>query len=147
MSAPLSLARSAWAALVGRQFAAFVLAGGVAAAVNFGARWALNDWLGFGWAVLAAYALGMLTAFVLNRRYVFPPSGRALESEIRWFVTFNLSALPLVWAISMLLLHGLFPWLGIAWHPRELAHALAIATPVVINFFLHKHVTFARRPA
>jgi putative flippase GtrA len=134
-TSPLSL-------LLTRQFALFVLVGGVAALIHWTARILLNLVMDFRVAVIVAYAVGIGTAFLLNKRFVFPDSGRALAGEVRYFVLFNVAAFPLVFGASVLLAEQALPWLGFTWHVPEIAHAIAISLPLLVNFFLHKFITF-----
>ena len=140
MSAP------ALRSLASRQFVLFVAAGGVAALVHWGSRIALNLVVDFRVALVIAYAIGIATAFVLNKWLVFPASGRALAGEIRYFVLFNLAAFPLVWGTAVILAEAVLPGLGMRVFVPEAAHAVAIAVPLVLNFYLHKLVTF-REPS
>ena len=119
----------------------FALAGGVAAAVNFGARIALSIVMSFGAAIVCAYVAGMATAFVLNRRYVFVADGR-LSRQIGWFIAVNVLALAQTFAISLLLARIVFPALHFGWHVEEAAHAIGIVVPIVTSYFGHKYVTF-----
>jgi putative flippase GtrA len=124
------------------QFGRFLLAGGFAAIVNWTSRFAFNLVMSYAAAIVAAYALGMAVAFVLNKRYVFPYSRRPVAGEMLFFVLFNLAAFPVVWAIAYLLGERILPGLL----PRQLAfalgHACAVAVPALINFVLHKLITF-----
>lgn len=127
------------------QFGRFLLAGGVAAAANFASRFAFQPFVGFSAAVAGAYAVGFFTAFFLNRRFVFPASGKPLRREMAWFFLFNLLAFPVVWVASILLREHLFGrWLA-APVAEALAHGIAILLPVFVNFAAHKLVTFGRR--
>ena len=62
-----------------RQFVAFLVTGGIAALVNFGSRIVLNHWMPFPVAVVVAYLLGMVTAFVLARAFVFAGSTQSVQ--------------------------------------------------------------------
>lgn len=128
-------------------FARFLVAGGLAALANFGARLAFQPFTGFGVAVAAAYLVGFTVAFVLNRAFVFPASGKPLRQEIGWFLIFNLAAFPVVLAASVVLRDYLFIRFLAPSLAGALAHAIAILIPVVFNFAAHRLVTFARAPA
>lgn len=130
-----------------RQFGAFVAVGALAAAANWLSGLGLSQLVRFELAVALAYLLGMSVAFVLNKRWVFTNSGRALRGELSYFLVFNLIGFCVVWAASIGLADYLFPTLGLHWHPRALAHAIAIALPLVFNFLLHKFVTFRPAPS
>lgn len=128
--------------LATRQFLLFLIAGATAAAIHWLSRIWFNQYVDFSIALVLAYVVGIATAYVLNKRFVFTQSGRNVSAEIRWFVFFNLAAFPLVWGASMVLAEYLIPRIGISWHPREIAHAIAISLPLILNFYLHKFVTF-----
>lgn len=66
-----------------RQFLAFVITGGVAAGVNVMSRIGFSTFLRFEYAILAAYAIGMLTAYLLAHRYVFLGDSRGCWAFIR----------------------------------------------------------------
>lgn len=120
----------------------FVLAGGVAAAVNFASRIVLSLVLPYPAAVVLAYFFGMATAFVLNRRFVFTGSTNPLHQQALWFVTVNLVALLQTLGASVLLADFIFPRAGLAWHAEELAHAVGIVTPILTSYLGHRHYTF-----
>jgi putative flippase GtrA len=128
--------------LLTRQFGLFIVAGGLAALAHWGSRILFNEFMDFRVALVVAYTIGIGTAFALNKLFVFPDSGRALDAEIRYFVFFNVAAFPLVWGASVFLAEYALPRAGVTWHPREIAHAIAISLPLVLNFYLHKFVTF-----
>jgi putative flippase GtrA len=127
-----------------RQFALFVAVGLTAAILHWLARYALSRWLPFWLAVALAYGVGMAVAFALNRVLVFPGSRRRMGLQVRDFVIINLAFFPVVWGISLVLAGFVLPWLGVAAHREEVAHAVAIAIPVVATFLLHKFVTFGK---
>jgi putative flippase GtrA len=120
----------------------FLLAGGVAAAVNFGSRILLSVVLPYAIAVVVAYLFGMATAFVLNRRFVFTGSTNPLHQQALWFVTVNLVALLQTLAVSVLLADFLLPRAGLTWHADEIAHAVGIVTPILTSYLGHRRFTF-----
>ena len=63
------------------RFARFVVVGGVAAVVNILSRIALSLTMSYELAIVVAYACGMTTAYVLNKLFVFSPSGRRIHQE------------------------------------------------------------------
>ena len=62
-----------------RKFIAFLCVGGAAAAVNFGSRIVYNLWVGFDLAVLLAFVSGLVTAFALNKLFVFKNSDHSVR--------------------------------------------------------------------
>ena len=125
-----------------RQFLVFLVTGGTAAAVNFLSRIAFNQVMPFSAAVVCAYLMGMITAFVLSRMFVFRTGGGALHEAAGRFVLVNVVAIAQTWAISMLLLHYLLPYLGITRHAPEIAHAVGVVVPVFTSYLGHKHYSF-----
>lgn len=125
-----------------RQFAAFLVTGGLAAAVNFGSRFLYSQWVGFGWAVVLAYLTGMVTAFVLARAFVFRGSTRPVHHAAAFFVLVNVLAVAQTWLITMALAYHVLPWLGVTRYAAEIAHAVGIAVPVLTSYLGHKHWSF-----
>jgi len=127
------------------QFGRFLIVGGLAALLNFASRFAFESSLGFSGSVAAAFGVGFLSAFVLNKAFVFPASGKPLREEMGWFFLFNALAFPIVLGGSILLnAYVLGPWLP-AKLSEAAAHAIAIVLPVFVNFAAHKFITF-RQP-
>ena len=125
------------------RFARFLLAGGIAAAVNIGSRMAFSTVLSFGWAILAAYLCGMTTAWALSRLLVFEPSGAHWTREYGRFAIVNAVAAAQVWLISEGLYRWLFPAAGMTFHPQDLAHAIGVVVPVFTSYVGHKRFSFA----
>ena len=125
-----------------RQFARFVFVGGVALVLNWLSRFAFNAFVGYGWAIVLAYLVGMIIAFMLNKLYVFPYSKRSLNFEIVFFSLVNIVAFPFVWIFAFVF----GEWVLNHWIRIDLAlavaHGVAITLPVFVNFILHKCVTF-----
>ena len=124
-----------------RQFLGYLAVGGIAALLHGLARVVLSLWLPFAWAVVTAYAVGMAVAFVLNSLFVFKRSDKARHKQARDFVIVNLSFFPVVWLASMLL-NGLLQRLGMVSYTEELAHAAAVAIPMVATFLIYKFFAF-----
>jgi putative flippase GtrA len=121
---------------------AFLLTGGIAAAVNFSARILYNLWLDFSSAVIIAYVTGMITAFVLARLFVFMESQQSVRRSLVFFGLVNLVAALQTWAISMGLAYYILPTLGITSYIREIAHAVGVVVPVFTSYIGHKRWSF-----
>jgi putative flippase GtrA len=124
------------------EFARFALAGGLAAAVNILSRWLLSSFVRFEIAVVIAYLIGMITAFILTRQFVFERSDRHVRSEATRFALVNLVALAQVWIVSVGLAEWVLPWLGIVWQKDLMAHAIGVISPIATSYFGHKKFTF-----
>ena len=125
-----------------RQFVAFLVTGGIAALVNFGSRILLNHWMPFPAAVAVAYLLGMVTAFVLARAFVFAGSTQSVQRSATFFVLVNLVAIAQTWIISMLLAYYVLPALGVQHYVNEIAHAVGVMVPVFTSYLGHKRFSF-----
>lgn len=126
-----------------RQFLRFLLAGGIAAAVNFGSRIALGEVMPYVPSIIVAYLIGMATAFMLNRAFVFTAAGNAVGQQAWRFALVNLAAVVQTVLISLLFARVLFPWWGFDWQPETIAHAIGVAVPVLTSYFGHKYFSFA----
>jgi putative flippase GtrA len=125
-----------------REFGRFLLAGGTAAIVNWLSRFVFNLFMSYALAIVAAYALGMAAAFVLNKRYVFSYSRRTVAAEISFFALFNLAAFPVVWVTAYVLGERVLPGLLPSQLALAIGHGCGVAIPALINFVLHKMITF-----
>jgi putative flippase GtrA len=125
-----------------RQFVAFVLTGGTAAAVNFLSRILYNRTFDFSTSVILAYLTGMVTAFVLAKLFVFKDSQQSLGRSWLFFVLVNVVAVAQTWLISIVLAFHVLPWLGITAFRNEIAHAIGVAAPVFTSYLGHKRWSF-----
>lgn len=128
--------------VLSRQFVLFVVAGGLAAAVNFGSRIVISHWLHYVPSILIAYCLGMITAFTLNKLFVFNQARNLLRQQVLWFIAINLAAVVQTVAISLLLARWLLPALGVDFHNETIAHAVGVAVPVITSYIGHKRFSF-----
>jgi putative flippase GtrA len=126
-----------------RRFVLFLLAGGIAAAVNIASRIALSHVMPYEIAIVVAYLCGMTTAYLLNKFFVFESSGRGAASEYTRFALVNLAAIAQVWIVSVGLARLIFPAIGFFWHAETVAHVIGVAVPVFTSYLGHKHFSFA----
>jgi putative flippase GtrA len=129
-------------ALLQSQFLRFLLAGGVAAAANFGSRFLFSQWTGYGVAIVLAYLVGMAVAFLLMRQHVFAAAEGTLSKQVPRFILVNVLAVLQTLIISLLLARWLLPRLGIVEHAEAIAHAVGVAVPAVTSYFGHRLLTF-----
>ncbi len=130
------------AAFRSRQFLAFLLTGGLAAAMNFGSRILFNQWMGYSAAIVLAYLVGMTTAFVLARHFVFKQGGQSLHQSAMYFVLVNAVAVLQTWAVSVGLADYALPAIGVQRFVHEIAHAVGVVVPVFTSYLGHKHLSF-----
>ncbi|NIJ89754.1 putative flippase GtrA [Xanthomonas campestris] len=131
--------------LMSRQFALFLIAGGTAAVVNFGSRIVLSHWLHYVSAIIIAYCLGMITAFFLNKLFVFEKSDKNLHKQILWFVLVNIAAVFQTLLISLAFARIIFPYLAIDFHIETLSHGIGVAVPAVTSYIGHKYLSFSQK--
>ena len=124
------------------RFARFVVTGGIAAAVNLVSRWLLSLAMSYEVSVLVAYLIGMITAFLLSRRFVFQPSSAPIAIQLQRFTVVNIAALAQVWLVSIGLARLVFPGIGFDWHSETLAHLIGVGSPVVTSYFAHRTYSF-----
>ena len=127
-----------------RQFAAFVAVGGIAALVNIVSRLLVSRFMSYEAAIVVAYLCGMVTAFFLNRMFVFQAASS--QEASRQFVRFtlvNVVALAQVWVVGVGLARFLLPAVGFNWHAETVAHVIAVASPILTSYVAHKYFSFA----
>ena len=126
-----------------RRFAVFLLTGGIAAAVNVASRIVFHGVMPYEFAVIVAYLVGMTTAFLLARLFVFESSGRSLAAEYGRFALVNVAALMQVLAVSIGLAKLVFPGIGLTWNAELIAHVIGVLSPVLVSYQGHKRFSFA----
>jgi putative flippase GtrA len=124
------------------QFVRFLLAGGIAAAANYGSRFLFSCWVVYEQAIVLAYLVGMVVAFILMRGHVFAAKGRVLAPQVVKFVGINILAVTQTLLISVVLARWVLPALGVVDHAEALAHLAGVLVPVVTSYFGHKLLTF-----
>lgn len=129
--------------MISSRFVRFAAVGGFAAAVNLAARYGLNFFMPFGYAVVLAYGCGMVVAYSLNRLFVFEKSGRRVADEFWRFALVNLVAAVQVWAISVGLGEYLFPHFHFTFYPLLIAHIVGVLSPIVTSYLGHRHFSFS----
>jgi putative flippase GtrA len=128
-----------------REFLLFLITGGVAALVNVVSRVGFSQVLRFELAVLLAYGVGMLTAYVLARKFVFLQSRTSVRRSFAAFALVNLFAVLQTWLVSVGLRNWLLPVLGIVVLRDLIAHGIGVVVPVLSSYFGHKHISFRQR--
>lgn len=125
-----------------REFAQFIAAGGAAAIANLSSRYLLNFFVPFEVAVLLAYLVGMVIAFILFQRAIFGDPGTGLRRQILRFIQVNLLGGVLTVVLSSLLARYLLPEIGWKFRPYDLAHFIGVCAPAISSYYLHKYYTY-----
>lgn len=127
-----------------RQAGLFLVAGGIAAAANVGARIAYSEVMPLAAAVVLAYLTGMVVAFFLNRRFVFEHADDDTARRAGRFAVVNALAVLqtlFVTVVGARLLRGA----GVGDVSETAAHVVGVVVPVFSSYVMHKRWTFSRR--
>ncbi len=127
------------------EFIRFIATSGFAAIVNVLARIGFSQVMIYEWAVFLAYLVGMLTAYLLSRKYVFETSGQSVKREMTGFVFINIIAIIQVWGVSVGLYKWVLPWMGWTWEPALIAHLCGVVSPTFTSYFGHKYISFRKQ--
>jgi len=123
------------------RFGRFVLAGGVAAAANYGSGFMLNFWLPYTWAIVIAYGIGMTVAFFLMRVFVFDATHRPMTSQAWKFAAVNAFALLQTVLVSLCFAKWVFAYLGEG-RAEAAGHLIGVLFPIVTSYIGHRFATF-----
>jgi putative flippase GtrA len=126
-----------------KQFIYFLFAGSTAAFVNFTSRLLLRSYMDIVFSAVIAYSLGLLTAFVLYKKLVFPFSEKPLNFQLRRFLSIQIGFMPIVIIIFMTL-SDILDTIGFGNLSEPLAHAISIGMPALITFLLYKLFVFIK---
>lgn len=127
-----------------REFFQFLMVGGFSAGVNFISRIGFSQLVSYRYAIILAYLVGMITAFLLSKHYVFEKSGRPFKDELIDFTIVNIIAVIQVWLISVGLAEYFFPYINFSFYPEEIAHLIGLGIPVISSYFGHKYFSFRK---
>ena len=125
-----------------REFVRFLAIGAIAAFANLIARYLFDIMMPFEAAVVLAYMVGMLIAFVAFQKVIFGDPNTPLRRRVIRFTQVNAIGLALAWFVSSILARIVLPYAGWTFHPFEFAHLAGVATPAFSSYFLHKHYTY-----
>ena len=130
-----------------KQFVAFLVAGGIAAACNVGSRMLFSRVSSYEVAIVLAYAVGMVVAFVIMRAFVFQPSEGSKGGELLRFTIVNLLGVAQTLLVSVAVARWVAPAIGLAKHAETAGHLVGVGVPVFTSFVGHKYFSFRKRTA
>jgi putative flippase GtrA len=129
-----------------REFLVFVLCGATSALLNWSSRILFQLVVGFETAVALAYLVGMTSAFILFRTFVFAAQDGSTRGQALRFVLVNIWGMAQTVVLShvaaVLVLRPIMPP-AIA---DAIAHAVALGMLAVTSFIMHKFFTFVSQP-
>ncbi len=127
---------------ISERFIRFLLVSGIAAAANIGSRIVFSFWLPYVPSIVLAFCVGLCSAFVLNRLFVFRETVNRLYLQVFWFTMVNFAAVLQTLAVSLLLARLAFPAFDFRWHADTVAHVFGVTAPILTSFIGHKRLSF-----
>ena len=127
---------------VRKQFPLFVLAGSISALINVMSRVILTIFLNFEISIFISYLIGMVTSFLLQRKYVFKSTKKSYKRSFAAFSLVNLVALIQVWMVSLLVKFWLINFIASVTLVEFIAHCFGLGIPAFTSYFGHKYITF-----
>ncbi|MDB5821304.1 MAG: hypothetical protein JWR21_8 [Herminiimonas sp.] len=124
------------------RMAKFLVAGAIAAGANVGSRLVLSIWLPYACAVTCAFLVGLTTAFLIMRRFVFGGFATSLKEQAVGFCLVNALALIQTLMISLVLARWALPAIGVVTHAEAIAHVVGVAVPMFTSYVGHRVLTF-----
>jgi putative flippase GtrA len=125
-----------------RQFALFLLSGGIAAALNWGSRFLFSLWMPFEWAVVCAFGVGLASGFILMRTIAFEGRDKPALPQAGRYALVNAAALAQTWLVSVLLARWALPAAGVTTHAEAIGHLVGVLVPVFTSYIAHRKYTF-----
>ena len=125
-----------------KQFIGFAAVGVISTCFNLGSRYAFELVFSYELALFGANVVGVVTAFLMNRWFVFQTYNAGAITEMSRFVIVNLVGIAVSWSVAVFLFHKALPAIGFVWHPDLVALAIGIAVPVIPDYFAHRLWTF-----
>ena len=125
-----------------KEFPLFILAGSIAALINIISRIILTIFLNFEISVFISYLIGMVTSFLLQRKYVFKSTKKSYKRSFAAFSLVNLFALFQVWIFSFLVKFWLINFISSVPLVEFIAHCFGVGIPAFTSYYGHKYITF-----
>lgn len=126
-----------------KQFLKFILAGGLAASINFGSRFVYSYFVEFELAVVLAFCTGLTSGYILSKALVFPKGRHSRNKEAGYFLIVNLIALLQTWLISIILASYILPMAFNSTISEAAGHLTGVIFPVFTSYIGHKYFTFS----
>ena len=124
------------------RFIAYLLAGGVAALLNWSSRFLFSRWFNYPVSIVLAFIVGLISGFVLMRWLVFDGARKSAATQVPFYLLVNLLALVQTLCVSLILAKWVIPGVGLSIRPEGPAHLIGVLVPVVTSYFGHKYFTF-----
>ena len=125
-----------------RQFILFIITGGSSAIINILSRVILSNFFRFEIAILISYGIGMITAFVLAKRYVFFNSNKSIKKSFPAFALVNLISVLQTFFVSIFIKNWLIIFFDNLSFIELFSHSCGLGILVFTSFYGHKYITF-----
>ena len=125
-----------------RQFILFIITGGTSAIINILSRIILSNFFRFEIAILIAYGIGMITAFLLAKRYVFLNSNKSIKKSFPAFALVNLISVLQTFFVSIFIKNCLIVFFDNLSFIELISHTCGLGILVFTSFYGHKYITF-----
>ena len=125
-----------------RQFILFIITGGTSAIINILSRIVLSNFFRFEIAILISYGIGMITAFVLAKRYVFLNTKKSIKKSFPAFALVNLISVLQTFFVSILIKKWLVIFFDNLSFIELISHSCGLGILVFTSFYGHKYITF-----
>jgi putative flippase GtrA len=125
-----------------KRFIAYLLAGGVAALLNWSSRFLFSLWFNYPVSIVLAFIVGLISGFALMRWLVFDGAGKSAATQVPFYLLVNLLALLQTLCVSLILAKWVIPGVGLSIRPEGPAHLIGVLVPVLTSYFGHKYFTF-----
>jgi len=118
----------------------YFIAGGLATIVDWGSFYllAISAGINYQVALIISFILGSITNYILNKFFTFQCKSKKIAGQLSMHLT--ISGVSLL--INMGLMYILVSTFSIGKMPSRVAITLIM---LVVNFFMHKHLTFNKK--
>jgi putative flippase GtrA len=127
-----------------KQFLYFLISGGFAAALNILSRVIFSNFFCYEIAIILAYIVGITSAFLLMRNFVFDGKRDDVRGQAIRFIFVNILAIMQTIFASIYLNNFIIQSYPLFNHAELVAHIIGVLVPVITSFFAHKLYTFRK---
>lgn len=127
------------------EFIRFLLSGGLSVVANYASRFFFQVFVDYPTAIVLAYLVGMVVAFLLMRIYAFKAGAGPWGPQIAKFALVNLVGGTQTLLISLYLAGTVLPAMGFNSHVDAIAHLIGLLALTIPSYLLHRLLTF-RKP-
>ncbi len=125
-----------------KNFLLFLATNTFAAAMNFGSRIVFGLFMSYAWSIVCAYIVGIITAYLLCRQFVFQSKKNKPHHEMFYFALVNVTAIGITLLVSLVMFHYGLSFIHDQFLREEVAHFIGICAPIFTSYLGHKYITF-----